>query len=239
MPHRILQIGDVAAYLHLTVQDVERLVRRGEIPHERHGDRVVFRRGAIQAWASQRVIGFDDDDAGEFHTKSTAQALKVSQESALMPCLITSARIAAALPSRTRASVLADMVDLADATELVSSREDLLESLRAREELCSTAVAGGIALLHPRHHEAYAFTESFIVMGRTVQPIPFGAPDGKTTDLFFLICCQDDRLHLHTLSRLCVMLYRTEIAVELRSAETADEMYVRLVMAEDAVLRHG
>ena len=80
------------------------------------------------------------------------------------------------------------------------------------------------------------FDSPFIVLGRTVQAIPFGAPDGAATDLFFLLGCPDDRLHLHTLARLCLMAQKTNLPAQLRDAPDAASMHQSILEAEQAVL---
>jgi mannitol/fructose-specific phosphotransferase system IIA component (Ntr-type) len=67
--------------------------------------------------------------------------------------------------------------------------------------------------------------------------VPFGAADGGETRLFFLVCCQEDRLHLHLLARLSLMCARTELLAYLRAATTADEMAAALAEAEDEILK--
>jgi mannitol/fructose-specific phosphotransferase system IIA component (Ntr-type) len=112
----------------------------------------------------------------------------------------------------------------------------LVVSLEAREALCSTGMPGGFALLHPRVPDPYLFESSFIVLGRAVQNIFFGAPDGNPTDLFFLICCQDDRLHLHTLARICLIAKKTAILEQLRQSPDASSMHAALLAAEEEAL---
>ncbi len=153
-----------------------------------------------------------------------------------MPDLLQPDYIDPALTAKTKASVLREMVALADRTGNLNQSRDLLESLSAREELCSTALPEGLALLHPRHHDPYMFESSFIALGRSVQEIHFGAPDGQPTTLFFLICCQDDRIHLHTLARLCLMAQRTRLLASLREAPDAAAMHAEILAAEAQVL---
>jgi len=74
------------------------------------------------------------------------------------------------------------------------------------------------------------------VLGRTVQPIHYGAPDGRPTDLFCLLCCQDDKLHLHTLARLCLVAQKTELLSQLRAAPDAAALHECLLAAEEAVI---
>ncbi len=240
MAHRIFNLYEVADYLHLSRGDVERLVRRNEIPFERKGEKLIFNRNAIDEWASKRIIGSkkDSEQLAEFHKKAnTPKNHNLSKEHAIIPDLLKPEFVAEAMKSKTKASVIRDMVALADKTDLLLQKADLLKSLQEREQMCSTALAGGIALLHPRTHQPYMFDDSFIVLGRTAQAIPFGSPDGMTTDLFFLVCCQDDRTHLHVLARLCVLCYQTTMLLDLREAGSAEEMFQVLIKAEQEVIK--
>ena len=128
------------------------------------------------------------------------------------------------------------MVALAEGPGRVLHPRELLPSVEEREALCSTALPGGLALLHARHHTAYRFDGSFVVRGRTVQTVPFGAPDRGSTLLFFLVCCDDDRIHLPTLARLCLLTMKTDLVAQLLRAPDADTAYEALVNAERAVL---
>ncbi len=236
MPYRTFTIEEVAEYLHLTPADIERLVENQEIPCEERGGRVVFRRQDIDAWASQRILGLQDRSLVEYHQKTSRGTRQVFENEAIMPELIRAEYIEPALAAKTKASVLREMVALADRTGKLNQARDLLESLEAREELCTTALPEGLALLHPRHHDPYMFDASFIVLGRPVQEIHFGAPDGQPTTLFFLVCCQDDRIHLHALARLCLMAQKTALLAELRAAPDAAAMEAHILAAETQVL---
>jgi mannitol/fructose-specific phosphotransferase system IIA component (Ntr-type) len=96
---------------------------------------------------------------------------------------------------------------------------------------------GGVAFLHPRQQQPYLLQSSFMVLGRTIQPIHFGAPDDRPTDLFFLLCCQDEVLHLHTLARLCLIVLKTELLDQLRAGTDADAMHECLLNAEQTVIK--
>ncbi|MGH8016800.1 MAG: PTS sugar transporter subunit IIA [Opitutaceae bacterium] len=70
-----------------------------------------------------------------------------------------------------------------------------------RETLCSTALPGGVAICHPRRPVPHIVRKTLLAVLRTGQPVPFGAEDGESTRLFFLIAAKDDRAHLHALAR--------------------------------------
>ncbi len=236
MPFRLLNLEDVANYLHLTPADIQQRVKDREIPFEKRGDRVVFRKSEIDAWASQRILGFSSQRLAAYHQKSTRHTQKMLTQEAILPEMLAAGAVASAMTSKTKASVLRDLVALAEKAGHLSDPKSLLASLEAREELCSTAVPGGFALPHPRAHEPYLFDTPFIVVGRPVQAIHFGAPDGQPTQLFFLICCPDDRLHLHTLARLCLVSMKTKMLDQLRDAPNAQTMRESLIAAEQEIL---
>lgn len=237
MPHRSMSIKEVATYLHLSPGDVETLVRDREIPFEKQGDRVTFRRSIIDAWASQRILKLPTNRLADYHSKTSSKVSEFSPDAAVMPELITPERLNPELKSKTRSSAIRDMVDMAQATDLVSDPKELLTMIEEREGLCSTALPGGWAILHPRHHDPYLVAESFMVVGRAIQPIHFGAQDGAPTDIFFLLCCQDDRLHLHTLARLCTMCMETRVLGDLREANSGAAMQDAIVTTEAEIIR--
>jgi PTS system nitrogen regulatory IIA component len=236
MPYQLLNIEEVAGYLHLTGADVERRVKDREIPFEKRGGRIVFNKHDIDAWASQRILGLPEQRLEEYHRKSTRGTREILPHEAILAEMIDRGAVNSAMTSKTKGSVLRDLVALAEKTGQLTDPKELLESLETREELCSTALPGGLAIPHPRFHEPYLFESSFVVVGRPIQEIHFGAPDGQPTDLIFLLCCQDDRVHLHTLSRICLMALKTEMLAQLRAAPDAAAMRDCIIAAERTVL---
>jgi len=236
MPYQLLNLEEVARYLHLASADVERRVKGREIPFEKRGERVVFRKRDIDAWASQRILSLPEQRLAEYHRKTTRGTREILPHEAILPEMLGRGAINSAMTSKTKGSVLRDLVALAEKTGQLTNSKELLESLETREELCSTALPGGLAIPHPRFHQPYLFESSFVVVGRPIQEIHFGASDGQPTDLIFLLCCQDDRMHLHTLSRVCLMAHKTEMLSQLRAAPDARTMRDCIIAAEREVL---
>ncbi|HVM48997.1 MAG TPA: PTS sugar transporter subunit IIA [Candidatus Acidoferrum sp.] len=236
MPYRTLGVDEVASYLHLSRADIERLVKDRDIPFEKRGSRLVFLKGDIDAWVSPRILGLEGRGLAEYHQKTSQDTRQIVPGEAIMPDRIRPEFIDSALPAKTKASVLREMAALAGRTGRVCDPKALLEGLQAREELCSTGLPGGLALLHARSPGQYLFDAPFLVLGRTVQQIPFGAPDGQPTNLFFLIGCPDERMHLHALARLCMMAQKTDLIAELRAAPDSTAMCDALLAAEQRVL---
>ncbi|HXN16298.1 MAG TPA: PTS sugar transporter subunit IIA [Usitatibacter sp.] len=87
---------------------------------------------------------------------------------------------------------------------LLASRHGLaeaqvLESLRAREKLGSTALGQGVAIPHARMDQVREPAGVFV---RTKQPIPFDAPDGKPVSkvLALLVPKEANMQHLQLLA---------------------------------------
>ncbi len=238
MPHRIFNITEAAAYLHLALRELEELARHNAIPSEKQGQRVIFRKKDIDAWASQHILQLRQKSLTAYHKQTSLKTRHIAKNALIIADLARIEAVESSLKSKTKPSLLRDLTCLADQTGLVSDAKELLRSLNEREQLCSTALADGLAIPHPRHHEPYMFLESFIALARSAQPIPFGAEDGKQTDLFILICCQDDRLHLHVLARLCVIFRQTKALRQLREAGDNQAMLAVLREAEQEVIRN-
>lgn len=219
-----LSLEQASAYLHLEALEVSRLVRRREIPFFGEIGRPFFREEELDAWASQRILGMNERKLDSYN-----RDFEVAHSRDAMPfrlsSLLTPERIILGFQAKTKASVLSETVAHADALGLLYDPSDLLESLRNREELCSTGLAGGFAILHPRNHDPYLATESFLLFARSERPIPFGAPDGKSTDLFFTLVCHEDRIHLRALARLCMALSDADLVEILRRSEDSEEIF--------------
>jgi PTS system nitrogen regulatory IIA component len=118
----------------------------------------------------------------------------------------------------------------------VYDAEAVLHAIRAREDLASTALPAGVAIPHPRRPLPTALGESVLAFGRTTGGIPFGAPLGGLTDIFFLVCCRDDRTHLRVLARLTRLLQRPGFLDDLRGAEDATGAWEVVTSGEEQLL---
>ena len=237
MSHETFSLQEASDYLHISSADVEALVRDDSIPYEKQGGRLVFRKRVIDAWATKRILGLPSKQLVNYHKTSSAKVHDLSRQHAIMPELLREEHIDPWLTSKTMPSTVRAMVELANGTGLIVYPEDLLERIVEREKEGSTAMRGGFALLHPHYHEPYMFEDSFVVLGRCIQPIPFGSSDGGKTDLFFFICGQDDRIHLHVLARLCMMCKETDLLEQLHQADDAEDMLAAVFAAEEQVIR--
>lgn len=236
MPYEQMNEQQVAAYLTMDLRDIIKYSSRGQIPCRKVGDqKYLFRRSDIDHWVWEQMHSFDSR-ALEGIERGVSAYHGFDVEKPLVCPLISDTALAVPLQARTRQSVIRGLLDLADRAELVYDRDELLKELLGREKLCSTALLPGVAFPHPRHPMPYDIASSFIVVGVTSNGIPFGANNGSLTRLFFMVCCKDDRTHLHVLARLVRLLDAKGIVEKLMESETAEQLAEILAHRELEVL---
>jgi PTS system nitrogen regulatory IIA component len=230
-----MTIKEVARMLGTDARRLERMAQRGDIPCQKVGGQLRFNRAEITQWLQQEMGSMSGDHLAEVDAGITAQRQARRNEAIITPLLRPEA-VTAHLDARSKNGTLRRLVALAEETGLVYDGQTLLEAVVDREELCSTAIEGSIAIPHPRHPLPYALAEPVLVVARTIQPILFGAPDGRLTRLFFLTASQDDRHHLHVLARLCRMLHDSRWVDRLEAVETPEEIVELLTQREREVI---
>lgn len=90
----------------------------------------------------------------------------------------------AELQATNKEQALQEIVDGLIAGTPITNRETILQMLRAREQLGSTAVGPGVAFPHGR---TLAVQQLTILIARSRAGIPFDSTDGQPTHLFFVL----------------------------------------------------
>lgn len=207
-----LTIGQLASNLGWSVRFIEGLVRAERLPGLEIDGAWHFRRVDVIDWLEQKIQTLDSNRVLELEKRvehslvvdgTFRRAVATDRITTRMPEEGIQLNVAAAHKS----DVLNALVSLAERSGLVYDRDYLLSSLVDREKLSSTAMPGGVALCHPRRPESIAISTQFVCLLRTAKPVDFGAPDGKGTSVFFLLCAPDDRSHLYALARVARILH--------------------------------
>lgn len=214
MPYRNMSLDELARHIGMDVREVRRLADRGTLPGQQVGGEWRFHRAQLLEWLQREMHSLDPADI-----QNLERAMSDQQDEVMIGPLIPTEGVELSLPARSKSSVLRELVNLADRTNLLYDPAALLAALQQREEMCPTALPGGIAFPHPRRPLPEATGEPLLCLARIPAGIPFGGPDGRLTDLFVLVCCHDERQHLRTLARLSLLL-STDLPEQLRSAES-------------------
>jgi PTS system nitrogen regulatory IIA component len=224
----MMDLEQLATYLQRDLREVSKMASRGYLPGHKVSGEWRFARAEINQWLETQMHAYTEQ---ELTALETAGGHGGDQEP-LVSALLSEACMAVPLAASTRASVLKELVQLAEQSWQVYDPEAILAAIRQREEMATTALESGVAIPHPRRPLPSALGESVLAYGRTAHGIPFGAPHGGLTDIFFLVCCRDDRTHLRVLARLSRLLLRPGFTEELRAAETATETWQLIEAAE-------
>ncbi len=228
----MMGLEELASYLQRDVREVSKMASRGYLPGQKVGGEWRFARAEINHWIETQMPAYTEKQLTALETAGERNP----EQQPLIAELLAEASVAVPLNAATRASVLRELVALAENSWHVYDAAAILDAIRKREAMGTTALESGVAIPHPRRPLPNALGESVLAYGRTVTGIPFGADRGGLTDIFFLVCCRDDRTHLRVLARLSRLLLRPGFLDELRAAETPGETWRLLVSAEQELL---
>jgi PTS system nitrogen regulatory IIA component len=225
-----MSLEDFAQHTGMDLRQVRRLADRGELPGQKIGGQWRFNRAEVTEWLQQEMPSFD-----ERRLITLEQAMGGEASGMTVTELIGLEGIDIALGANTRASVLRELVNLAERTGRLYDAKGLLEAVQEREAMCSTALPHGVAIPHPRQPMPYISSEPIICVARLTRGIGFGSPYRDLTQLFFLICCHDDRHHLRVLARLVRLLDEGTIN-RIMEVDTPEALLACLIDKENQVI---
>lgn len=227
-------IERLAAYLHMSPAAVMKLADRGKLPARRVGGEWRFSAAEIHHWLEDR-IGLSDDDALLQMEGALDRAADAEDQEISIADLLKIEAIEVPLDARTRGSVIAKMTELAARTHLLWDPAKMADAVRAREDMHSTALDIGVALLHPRRPMPAILAEAILALGISRGGIPFGT-GGCLTDIFFLICSTSDHEHLRVLARLSRVINDPTFLATICAAEDAASLH-QLIQDREATIR--
>lgn len=141
-------------------------------------------------------------------------------------------RVLPRLSGSTKAEVLEELATLLDGDVPGVGIPAIVDVLRERERLNSTAIGDGIAIPHGRVPNIDNVVAGF---ARSAGGVDFDSVDRKPTHLFFVLLAPDDAaaLHLKALARISRLLKDQDFRQRLVGLDTQDALY-DAILAEDA-----
>jgi len=228
MDNEMMDLEQLALYLKRDVREVSKLANRGYLPGHKVSGQWRFAPAEINYWLETQMHAYTEEELLALDNQTAAKPL--------VSAMLSEATMAVPLLAGTRASVLKELVKLAEQTWQIFDPGAVLSAIKHREDMGSTALGSGVAIPHPRRPLPQAVGESVLAYGRTASGIPFGAPHGNLTDIFFLVCCRDQRTHMQVLARLSRMMLRPGFLDELRAAQTVGATYQVIADTEKDLL---
>jgi len=232
MSREVLNLAQAAEHVHLEANELKHFAQRGEIEASERGGEWYFEHRALDEWAQRNLLAADERGLSRQHRAMMEEDRRAEKGGWGVADYFSVETTDLAIGAKAKGGVIRDLTDLADRGGRVYDVEGLFQELVAREEVASTAIGEGVALLHPRFHDPYLFESSFIAYGRSLRPVFFGAPDGEGTRHFFLICSTDHEAHLHMLARLAMLAHGTDLIERLDAVESAEEAIAAIADCE-------
>jgi PTS system nitrogen regulatory IIA component len=202
-----LKIKDIAQLLVMPEKEILKLVKAKDIPHQVIQDRVVFNKDKIIEWALGRSMPLNISGNAHFEEYQIKSLLPLlTKQSFFYNCEFTEEQY------------IEQMTQLASFDKSVD-RGVVVQLLKSREQLMSTAIGNGISLPHPRIP---------LVIGRDKPLIHFFFPntflnllalDGKPVHTLILIISQTTKQHLSLLAHISYLLSKKEIQQALKTRQ--------------------
>jgi PTS system nitrogen regulatory IIA component len=223
----LLTAKQVAEYLQLSQRSIYRLLERGELPATKIGGQWRFRKAAIDEWIDLHM--------GRLAPEELRQLSGTRDEDVRLGTLIDEANALIPVSAGDRATVIRQFIEhirFQEPVDLVLLVERILE----RENLCSTALPDGVALLHTLRTSARVLRlHDLVALGRIERPIAFGALDGSFTDTLVLLLARDERHHLALLAKMARMCREPDVLRGLRTLPTATAIVDLIRRTEEAI----
>jgi mannitol/fructose-specific phosphotransferase system IIA component (Ntr-type) len=221
-----MSLGDLSQAFGWSPRFIEGLVRGEKLPAIEIDGQLRFYREEVVDWLERKIHKLEGVHVSQLEKRIEAGLLNDgtfrTHRSDRLASRLPMKGVALDVEIQNRDQALQALVEIAADTGLLSDKEFLLASLIEREDLCSTAMPGGVAICHPRRPAPSAIERQFLCALRTKNPVDFGAEDGEGTSLFFLLCAADDRAHLHGLARLARVLHHGGLE-EFKNAADAEQ----------------
>ncbi len=222
-----LSVKDAAQLLSVSQKSIYRWIKQDILPAYKISGSYRFSRTELLEWATSHKKGKLVDVSSEAEVSGL-----------LLPSLgeaLERGGVFYRIDGYTREEVLADAVNHLRLSDNVD-RELLLELLRAREELTSTAIGNGIAIPHPRNPILTSVQQPKVTLCFLEHPVNFFALDGHLVKILLLVIAPDLTTHLHLLSRLNFILRDPEFCMILHQEESREKIFAALADAEDKLI---
>ncbi|RJQ75459.1 MAG: helix-turn-helix domain-containing protein [Desulfobacteraceae bacterium] len=217
-----LTIEQVAQRLNMPVETVQRWIRQGKIPMQRHRGEYTIRSEMLERWADEYKL--------KIHAPPPA-ALKAEFVFDGVAAAMRRGGIVPNLDAGTREAFLQAAVARIPNID-PQERPIVLERLIERERLASTGIGHGIALPHPRTQPEIGLLRPQITTCFLARPIDFDAIDQRPVSVLMILLGVSTKLHLSLLSRLSFYLRDRTFRDFLLSAPAAETLLSRVDQME-------
>lgn len=175
-------------------KEVQQLIKKKEVPFQFLQDKVVFNKQQIIEWALGRNLPINvsgHKKLSEYRIETVSTLL--DKESFHYKCELS------------ESSYIEQMVSQIDFEKNVD-REIIIQLLKSRESMMSTAIGNGISLPHPRVPLMVGKNKPLINFFFANKPLDLKSIDGKPVHTLILLISQTIKQHLSLIAHLGFLL---------------------------------
>ncbi|MGB0775610.1 MAG: PTS sugar transporter subunit IIA [Akkermansiaceae bacterium] len=139
--------------------------------------------------------------------------------------LLTPQQVILNLEGEVCADAISEIIDHLICRKFIEAdlREEIVESLKAREQQISTGIGSGVAIPHAFSDNVEQVTACF---ARSKEGVDFEALDNAPVNfiVLFVVPKKDYSMHLQTLAAIAKLFNNCEIRQQLHEAESAEDV---------------
>lgn len=207
-----LNSKDISHLLMLPEKEVQQLIKKKEIPFQHLHDKVVFNKHQIIEWALGHNLPINvsgHHKLSEYHIETLGTLL--DKDSFHYDCELT------------EAGYLEQMVSQINFEKNVD-REIIIQLLKSRESMMSTAIGNGISLPHPRVPLMVGRNKPLINFFFPNKPLNLKSIDGKPVHTLILLISQTIKQHLSLIAHLSFLLSKETFRFALENRLECNEV---------------
>ncbi len=226
----ILTTDELAQMLRLNVRTVIKLAKEGQLPAARIASQFRFSKEKILEWLDLQMNKnqYSDDLLADMEKGEMEKTISLYK-------FLVPEHIELNLKATKKDQALEEMVALGTKSGLVKNAEELLKSIRMREELNSTGLENGIAFPHPRQTNWLMVKNIVVLIGISKAGIEFNALDQKPTQLIIMLAIPILPLHLQILSHIARIFRDTGIKDQILAASDPKQV-IEIIKAREESL---
>ena len=216
-----LTTKDIAHLLNHSEKDILQLIKKKDIPFQVIQDKVFFNKHQIIEWALSRSMPINISDhkkLSEYHVQTLTTLL--NKKSFHFNCELN------------ESSYIEQMVSAIDFEKNVD-RDIIVQLLKNREEMMSTAIGNGISLPHPRVPLMVGKKLPLINLFFPVKPLELKSIDGKPVHTLILLISQTIKQHLSLIAHLSFLLSNESFRLVLEHHASYQEILDIIKKVED------
>ncbi len=218
MAEKFLTLREVANHLKITDSVVKEMIKAKVFPTKKVSGSDKIKKADVEEWLANL-------------NEREVEQLAINRSVTRFTDYFNQDNIILDFQASNRYEAIGEMSRFAKKIKVVRDHRWLYKVVIAREELVSTAVGNGVALLHPRHFHQSKIKKPTILLGRSNQELEFESIDNKPVNIFFMLLLHNDAQHLFSISYISKLLLHKNILKKLKTTDSKAKI-VELITTE-------